>query len=1084
MTFLKIARFCSRLLGVGLFLGLAGGAAAQSTISYTGGSYTQNFDTLPSSGTFTFPASGPYSLDAAPINAAGAPGWSLARVGGSGTVALFFFGTGSSTTGGVYSFGAASNAERAFGTLQSGTNVAVIGAVFVNNTGVTISQFTLGFTGEQWRKGGSTAQDRINFEYSVGATSISAGTFTAATALNFAGPIFNAGAGLLDGNLAVNRTVVSPVTVSGLSWGPGQSLAIRWTDFNVTSSDDGLAVDDVTFTTPVGTGPTPPAVNTVAPVSGAVNVSVSEPVTVTFNQPVVVSGAWFTLTGATSGAHTATVSGGPSAFTLTPDVPFVGGELVTLTIFSAQVTDQATGALHPAADFTTSYTTVSSLPLSISQVQGSGTASPYVTQIVTIEGIVTASFQGAGKIGGYYIQTPVAQQDADAATSEGIYIFDNANSVTLGDHVTITGTVTEFGAAPNSETEITPVNSFTKNSTGNPLPSVTTVNLPFPSTGFAERYEGMRVTLPQTLTVTDNFDYGHFGELVLSNGRLASPTNIVAPGAPAVAQSAANRLNQILLDDGVSTAYPDPTPFLSSADPATATRRAGSTATGVTGILGNKFGSYVIEPTAAPAFAEANPRVLPSNPGGTLHVAIGNVLNFFNGNGSGGGFPTSRGADTFVEYQRQRAKIVAGISAIAPDIMGLTEIENDGFGPLSAIQDLVNGLNATAPAGTTYAFVNLGLPTVGTDLITCGFIYKTNTVALVGAPAVNMNSVFNRPPIAQTFRQISNGEKLTVTINHFKSKSGPPSSGPDVDTGDGQSAWNPTRTAQANALTLWLATNPTGDADPDVLIVGDLNAYAKEDPITAIKSAGFTNLTEAFEGVGGYSYAFGGEFGHLDHALGTASLTAQVTGAESWHANADEPVYYDYNTENKNAAQQAVNAGTGYRYSDHDPVVIGLNLASGPPAQPYAAWASAKGLTPANDSPTADPDIDAIVNLMEYFLGLDPTVSNPQGLPVGQLDGGDFVFRFNRAKSITGVTYRVLVSSDLVNWTPTPVAPLLESETATLETFVVRLPASSPKLFARLEVTLADTVVALVSREATPTRLSATPQKSRQNARG
>jgi predicted extracellular nuclease len=1054
MTFFQISRLVSgAFVRVALFLGMVGGAAAQSTISYTGGTYEQNFDTLPSAGTFTFPASGPYSLDAAPINASGASGWSLARVGGSGSVALFFVGTGSSTTGGVYSFGAASNGERAFGMLQSGTNVAAIGAVLVNNTSVTITQFTLSFTGEQWRKGGSTAQDRLNFEYRVGATSIVDGTFTAATALNFPGPIFNAGAGLLDGNTAANRTAIS-ATVSGLSWEPGQSLAIRWTDFNVTSSDDGLAVDDVAFTTPVGTGPTPPAVNSTAPASGAINVSVAEPITVNFNQPVTVSGAWFTLTGATTGAHTATVSGGPSAFTLTPDVPFVGGELVTLTILAAQVTDQATGTLHPTADFTTSYTTVSSLPLTISQVQGSGTTSPYAAQIVTVDGIVTASFQGAGKIGGYYIQSLPANADANTATSEGIYIFDNANSVTVGDHVTITGTVVEFGAAPNSETEITPVNSFTKNSTGNPLPSVTTVDLPFPSTGFAERYEGMRVTFPQTLTVTDNFDYGHFGELILSNGRLATPTNIVAPGAPAQALAAANRLNQVMLDDGVSTQYPDPTPFLSSADPATATRRAGSTTAGVTGILGNKFGAYVIEPTAAPTFTEANPRAAPPNPGGTLRVSIGNVLNFFNGNGSGGGFPTSRGADTFAEYQRQRAKIIAGILAVAPDIMGLTEIENDGFGPASAIQDLVNGLNAAAPAGTIYNFVNVGLPTVGTDLIACGFIYKTNTVALVGAPAVNLNSIFNRPPIAQTFQQISTGEKFTATINHFKSKSGPPSSGPDVDIGDGQAAWNPTRTAQANALTAWLATNPTGDADPDVLIIGDLNAYAKEDPITAIKAAGYTNLTEAFEGVGGYSYAFNGEFGHLDHALGTASLTAQVTGAESWHANADEPVYYDYNVENKNAAQQAVNVGTPYRYSDHDPVVIGLNLSSGPPVQTYAAWASANGLTPGNDGPTADPDFDAIINVLEYFLGLEPTVSNPQGLPVGQLDAGEFVFRFTRAKSVTGATYRVLVSTDLVTWAPSPVTPVLESETTSLETFVVKLPTTEPKFFARLEVTL------------------------------
>ena len=1040
---------------------LGAATASAQSISYAGGSVTQNFNSLPSSGTFTFAGSGPFDLSAAPISAASAAGWSLARTGGSGSVALFFFGTGSSTTGGVYSFGAAGNSERALGTLQSGANVAAIGAVFVNSTAVTITQFTLSYTGEQWRKGGSTAQDRLIFEYSVGGASITSGTFTAATPLDFLGPIFNAGAGLLDGNAAANRTAIS-ATVSGLSWAPGQQLVIRWSDFNVTGSDDGLAIDDVTFTTPAGSGPVAPAVISTVPASGATNVSVSAPLTVTFNQAVNVTGSWFALSGATSGAHTAAVSGGPSAFTLTPAVAFAGGETVTLNVLAAQVTDQATGTLHPAADYTTSFTTLSATPLAIHTVQGSGTTSPFATTAVTVQGVVVASFQGAGKIGGYYIEAPTADQDADPATSEGIYVFDNANAVAVGDLVTVTGTVVEFGTAPNSETEISPVSSFMKNSTGNPLPASVTVSLPFPGTGYAERYEGMLVTLPQTLTVTDNFDYGHFGELVLSNGRLSTPTNIVAPGAPAQAQAAANLLNQLTLDDGVSTTYPDPTPFLTSADPLTATRRAGSTIAGLTGILDNKFGTYVIEPTSAPVFVDANPRGAAPNPGGTLHVAIGNVLNFFNGNGAGGGFPTSRGADTFAEYQRQRAKIIAGILGLAPDIMGLTEVENDGFGALSAIQDIVNGLNAGAPGGTIYAFVDVGLPAIGTDLITCGFIYKTNTVSLVGAPAVNLNGVFNRPPIAQTFRQVSTGEKLTITINHFKSKGSGPSSGPDSDQGDGQAAWNVTRTNQANALTAWLATNPTGDADPDVLIIGDLNSYAKENPITAIKGAGYANFTETFEGAGGYSYAFNAEFGHLDHALGTASLAAQTTGAESWHVNSDEPVYYDYNVENKNAAQQAINVGTGYRYSDHDPVVIGLNLASGPPTQTYSAWASANGLTAANNAFTADPDADAIVNLLEYFIGLNPTVSDPAGVPTGSVESSQFVFRFNRAKTVTGVTSRVVASSDLATWTPVAPDPAVESSTASTETFIAALPMSSPRLFARLEITSGGTTVATV----------------------
>ncbi|MEO6001660.1 MAG: MBG domain-containing protein [Opitutus sp.] len=126
------------------------------------------------------------------------------------------------------------------------------------------------------------------------------------------------------------------------------------------------------------------------------------------------------------------------------------------------------------------------------------------------------------------------------------------------------------------------------------------------------------------------------------------------------------------------------------------------------------------------------------------------------------------------------------------------------------------------------------------------------------------------------------------------------------------------------------------------MIIGDLNSYAKEDPISAIENAGYLNLTETAEGAGGYSYTFDGEFGHLDHALGSASLSSQVTGAATWHVNSDEPIYYDYNLENKDATQQAINVGTPYRYSDHDPVVIGLNLVSVPAitVQPVSATAT------------------------------------------------------------------------------------------------------------------------------------------------
>jgi predicted extracellular nuclease len=774
------------------------------------------------------------------------------------------------------------------------------------------------------------------------------------------------------GSLPANSTwTLNTATLSGLATGAGLDLTFRLYGYagagNPATNTANWRIDDlrITGTTVIGI-PIPPAVTAVAPANNAAGVLPGAAVTVTFSRPVLVSPGAFTLTGSLSGAHAVTVSGGPRSFTLTPATPFALGETVSLTVSAANVTNLSATA-HLAADFTSSFTTLSPIPVPIHAVQGSDLTSSRVGETLVIQGIVVASFQGAGGVGGYYVEAPEAEWDADPATSEGILVFDNTNSVAVGDLVYVAGTVVEFGTAPATETELSPVHIFNKLSSGNPLPPAVEVTLPFPATGFAERYEGMLVTLPQALTVTDNFDLGHFGEVLLSNGRLPQPTNIVAPGAPAQAQLAANRLNQILLDDGISPAYPDPTPYLSSADPVTATRRTGSTAAGVTGAFGHKFGAYVIEPTAPVTFAEANPRptVAPAaGPG--LRVAIGNVLNFFNGDGLGGGFPTSRGANTFAEYQAQRAKIVAGILALAPDIMGLTEVENDrvtnglpdSYGPTSAIADLVNGLNAGAPTGTTYAYVDASAVDIVSDVIHCAFIYRVETVAPLGAPAMLNDPSFTgvgigiaRNPLAQTFRQISNGEKLTVSINHFKSKgsatsdAGGGGAAANADSGDGQGASNHVRKLQAQALVNWLATDPTGSGDPDFLIIGDLNAYAKEDPIALIESAGYINLTEAAEGPGGYSYAFDGSFGHLDHALANDHLAGQVVDAGTWHVNSDEPVYLDYNFEDKSAAQQAINAGTPYRYSDHDPVVVRLNLQPDPVAPVITAPPAAQTTT-------------------------------------------------------------------------------------------------------------------------------------------
>lgn len=688
-----------------------------------------------------------------------------------------------------------------------------------------------------------------------------------------------------------------------------------------------------------GAGVTAPAVTATTPADGATTVDLASAIAVTFNQAVTLADGWFTLSGSTTGAIEATVSGSGTTVTLTPSTIFAESETITLTISAAKVT-ATTGGTAMAADATVRFTTALD-PTTLRPIhllQGSGTASTLTGNTVTAQGIVTGFYSAAsGSRDGFYLQEEDADADADATTSEGIYVYMGDNTASLasavaglaiGDKVTVKGVVKEF----SNLTELATVSALTVNASGQTLPTATSIILPLSSGTFLERYEGMRVTLPQTLTVTDVSALGQYGQFALSYGGLrAQPTNVVAPGAAATALQTANDLNLITIDDGTAKTYLDPTAYLYGSG-TEKTLRAGDTTTGVTGVVTYIASTYMVEPTTTPTFANSHPRTAPEVSNGSLRVVGANVLNYFNGDGAGSGFPTSRGATTLVEFQRQRDHVLAALLALKPDIIGLTEIENDGFASTSAIADLVAGLNAGAPSGTTYAFVNpLGGSTIGTDAITCAFVYNTATVSLVGSAAVNTDATFNRPPIAQTFRQVTTGEKLTVTVNHFKSKGSSGSSGANADQNDGQSAWNLLRTQQATLLTTWLATNPTGVGDADVLIIGDLNSYAKEDPISTIVTAGYENLIEALEGVGGYSYAFNGMFGHLDHALATPSLADQATAAGTWHNNSVEPEFLDYNVENKatTGANYAINVGaTPWRASDHDPVYVDFLLAT------------------------------------------------------------------------------------------------------------------------------------------------------------
>ena len=727
-----------------------------------------------------------------------------------------------------------------------------------------------------------------------------------------------------------------------------------------------------------------PALVSSSPTNGAVGIGRSASISLTFSEPVDLGA--FTLTCATSGAHPASITTNDLVtWTLDPSVDFAPGEACTLTIPQANVTDLDTTDPPDAmnADVVVTFTTINAVQCGdpgvtpIHDIQGSGLTSPIAGSTVSIEGMVVGDYQQAGGFGGFYVEEPDADADADPNTSEGIFVFSTVTDVAVGDRVRVGGRVFEFPTSANGVTsdltELTSVSGVVVCSTGNALPTPATISLPVGTLTDWEAVEGMRVTVAQTLTVTEVFNLGRFGEVSLSGaGRLPNPTNVVAPGAAAIALEDLNDRSRVVLDDGDNQQNIDPTIYPQGGLSAANTLRVGDSLPGITAIGDQRFGAYRLQPTGPISFDHTNPRPpAPVSVGGNLRVASFNVLNFFNGNGThldgaAGGFPTARGANTLEEFDRQLAKEVSAIRTLDADVVGLMELENDDPNTQqAAIEDLVDALNAATAPGT-YAFINTGI--VGTDEIRVGLLYKPAVVSPVGAFAIidsTVDSRFidtkNRPSIAQTFALNTTGARITVVVNHLKSKGSDCNDVGDPDTGDGQGNCNGTRTAAAAAIADWLATDPTGAGDADALLIGDMNSYALEDPITAFKGAGFVDTINAHIGSGAYSYVFDGESGYLDHALASATLAPQVTGVAEWHINPDEPTVLDYNTEFKTANQVTSFYDPGpYRSSDHDPVLVGIQLDARPSVDAGGPYAVNSGGSVTVSATGSDPDGDTL----------------------------------------------------------------------------------------------------------------------------
>lgn len=216
--------------------------AVSISIAGPAGAYTQDFDTLANSGTSS-------SLP---------DDWVFIETG-TGANNTYAVSTGSSTGGNTYSFGADGSAERALGSLRTGTVISSFGVHFENGGSTAIDGLVISYTGEQWRLGAAGRVDRLDFQYSLDATSLTTGSWTDFDALDFSTPNVSV-TGVKDGDLPANQTLLSG-TIGGLSLAPLASIWFRWTDFDASGSDDGLAVDnfrlEATFLQPVDPNPGP-----------------------------------------------------------------------------------------------------------------------------------------------------------------------------------------------------------------------------------------------------------------------------------------------------------------------------------------------------------------------------------------------------------------------------------------------------------------------------------------------------------------------------------------------------------------------------------------------------------------------------------------------------------------------------------------------------------------------------------------------------------------------------------------------------------------------------------------------------------
>ena len=534
----------------------------------------------------------------------------------------------------------------------------------------------------------------------------------------------------------------------------------------------------------------------------------------------------------------------------------------------------------------------------ISDVQGSGFASPRVGERVTVRGVITLARPGHG----LFIQE--ARPLTAGPASHGLFVASPELAAVSdgGELIAIGGQVGEVGERDDTITAIVAVEAHQVCGQG-PEPPVFDARLPL-SPEEREGFEAMRVQLEQSLTVTEARGVADGQIIVSALGLLRAPTEVALPGPEAMAQERKNRDWSLAVRN---EALRDIEPYTKI--------HAGAVVNALNGVLGHD-GWQISLITAGDIAAVAGPvPPIPEAADDAIRVASFNLYEYFNGDGLGGGFPGERGANTAREFERQAARIAAAIAEIGPDILAVQELENDGFGPHSAVQHLSNALSQALGAAFEVAIPRS--ERAGSDVISVGLLYRSDRVTAEGPARLLEGGTFgplNRVPLAQRFIDRASGERFLVVSNHLKSKGFCPESGPDTAHGDGQACWNPTRVEGALETLRWASDLAAESGTSSLLLVGDFNAYRLEDPVRALLDEGLVELVAHHQPeLAHYSYIYRGAAGTLDYAFASQSLAEVSSNAFIWHVNAAYPF-------SSRPSQPWL------RSSDHDPVVVDLRF--------------------------------------------------------------------------------------------------------------------------------------------------------------